>query len=409
MHYNCMPPHRLGLGRWWHLGANPETMLTFCHIGETRAILCDGEADAGHPRQTPPVTARREASDMRGITVDRQPKAVPAIVVAAATVVSSTLGAACLLSPPPSEAATVSEISNEIKDVKAQVEEMHARAEEASERVHETQIQMIDTETKVVETEDRLTKARSDLARQCQADYKAGGSVRSAQMEAILGSASFEDMEVNAKYATSLRDSIAESVRAIRSERDELSRQHEELERQREELEAGQREVDEKVSELEARLDSLSTEMRASIMTPAAGLAANRDDAYAIAMAIIGDDPVRKALIDAAYSCIGTPYGYGAYSPGVALDCSGFVAWSYSQIGVGLPHSSVSQCSRASSKSIDQLLPGDLIFWVGTSGGSASGSHVAMWLGNGTIIHASGPGVCVQGLYGGWNSCGSVI
>lgn len=384
-------------------------MLTFCHIGETRAILCDGEADAGHPRQTPPATAGREASDMRGITVDRKPKAVVTLAVASVTAAASALGAAVLVAPPPSEAASVAEVADEMKDVKTQVEEMHARAEEASERTHEVQIKLIDTETEVVKTEERLAEARSDLARQCQADYKTGGAVRSAQMEAVLGSSSFEEMEVNAKYATSLRDSIAESVRAVKADREELARQRDDLARQREELEASQRDVDAKVTELETRLSSLSDEMKAAIRTPAAGLEANKDDAYAIAMAIIGDDPVRKALIDAAYSCIGTPYGYGAYSPGVAIDCSGFVAWSYSQIGVGLPHSSVSQRSIASDKPLDQLLPGDLIFWVGTSGGSASGSHVAMWLGNGTIIHASGPGVCVQGLYGGWNACGSVI
>lgn len=346
---------------------------------------------------------------MLGTPVDRKPKVAVTFVMASVTVAASALGVAGLVAPPPSEAASVAEISNEIKEVKAQVEEMHARAEEASERTHEVQIKLIDTETEVVKTETRLTEARADLAHQCQADYKNGGTVRSAQMEAVLGSSSFEEMEVNAKYATSLRDSIADSVRTVKADREELSRQRDDLAKQRAELEASQRDVDAKVAELEAKLSSLSDEMRASIRTPAAGLEANKDDAYAIAMAIIGDDPVRKALIDAAYSCIGTPYGYGAYSPGVAIDCSGFVAWSYSQIGVGLPHSSVSQCSIASGKPIDQLLPGDLIFWVGTSGGSASGSHVAMWLGNGTIIHASGPGVCVQGLYGGWNACGSVL
>ena len=62
----------------------------------------------------------------------------------------------------------------------------------------------------------------------------------------------------------------------------------------------------------------------------------------------------------------------------------------------------------ATTCSLDDLQPGDLIFWVGTAGGSASGSHVAIYLGNGQIIHANGTEVAIGTLSSSWTSCGSI-
>ena len=119
-------------------------------------------------------------------------------------------------------------------------------------------------------------------------------------------------------------------------------------------------------------------------------------------------DDYRQAIIAAAYSQLGVPYVYGAESPGEALDCSGFTQYCYSAAGIDIPHSSVAQAGMADSCSIDDLQAGDLVFWEGTAGGSASGSHVAIYLGDGQIIHANGTEVAVGELSGSWTSCGSI-
>ena len=119
-------------------------------------------------------------------------------------------------------------------------------------------------------------------------------------------------------------------------------------------------------------------------------------------------DDARSAILAAAYSQLGVPYVYGAESPGVALDCSGFTQYCYSEAGIDIPHSSVAQASMADKTSIDDLQAGDLVFWEGTAGGSASGSHVAIYLGDGQIIHANGTEVAVGTLSNSWTSCGSI-
>ena len=119
-------------------------------------------------------------------------------------------------------------------------------------------------------------------------------------------------------------------------------------------------------------------------------------------------DDTRAAILAAAYSQLGVPYVYGAESPGVALDCSGFTQYCYSEAGIDIPHSSVAQAGMADKTSIDDLQAGDLVFWEGTAGGSASGSHVAIYLGDGQIIHANGTEVAVGTLSDSWTSCGSI-
>lgn len=119
-------------------------------------------------------------------------------------------------------------------------------------------------------------------------------------------------------------------------------------------------------------------------------------------------DDTRAAILAAAYSQLGVPYVYGAESPGEALDCSGFTQYCYSQAGIDIPHSSVGQAGMASTCDLDSLQAGDLVFWEGTASGSASGSHVAIYLGDGQIIHANGTEVAVGTLSNTWTSCGSI-
>ncbi|MBA3369077.1 MAG: C40 family peptidase, partial [Geodermatophilaceae bacterium] len=65
------------------------------------------------------------------------------------------------------------------------------------------------------------------------------------------------------------------------------------------------------------------------------------------------------------------------------FDCSGLTMYSYAAAGVSLPHSSKSQSTMGVAVSRDELLPGDLVFYYSPV------SHVAIYVGDGQIIHAS--------------------
>ncbi|MCH5341267.1 MAG: SH3 domain-containing protein [Acetatifactor sp.] len=87
------------------------------------------------------------------------------------------------------------------------------------------------------------------------------------------------------------------------------------------------------------------------------------------------------AVAEYALQFVGNPYVYGGTSLTKGADCSGFVMSVYANFGVSLPHSSAAD--RTQGYAVDGLenaQPGDLICYSG---------HVALYIGNGQIVHAS--------------------
>lgn len=104
-----------------------------------------------------------------------------------------------------------------------------------------------------------------------------------------------------------------------------------------------------------------------------------------------------QEVVDFALKYIGTPYVSGGNSLKSGVDCSGFVQQVYKQFDVNLDRSSRSQyASNGSSVKKADLKPGDLVFY-----GYSSVNHVAIYIGDGKIVHAPVPGktVCVAPLW----------
>ena len=103
-------------------------------------------------------------------------------------------------------------------------------------------------------------------------------------------------------------------------------------------------------------------------------------------------------VVGIAMRYLGTPYVWGGASPG-GFDCSGFVMYVFSQIGVSLPHNAAAQYGYGSPVSRDALQPGDLIFFDGLG-------HVGIYVGGGSFIHAphTGDVVKVSSLSGWYSS-----
>jgi cell wall-associated NlpC family hydrolase len=94
-----------------------------------------------------------------------------------------------------------------------------------------------------------------------------------------------------------------------------------------------------------------------------------------------------QAVVDYACQFVGNPYKYGGSSLTNGTDCSGFVMSVYAAFGVSLPHSSSSLRSVGYGVSVDEMQPGDIICYSG---------HVAIYVGNNTIVHASTPSTGIK-------------
>lgn len=96
-----------------------------------------------------------------------------------------------------------------------------------------------------------------------------------------------------------------------------------------------------------------------------------------------------NAIVNYAKQFIGNPYVYGGTSLTNGADCSGFVQSIYKHFGVNLPRTASAQAGAGYKVSFDNLQAGDLIFYSGDGGKSIT--HVAIYIGNSQIIHASTP------------------
>lgn len=90
-------------------------------------------------------------------------------------------------------------------------------------------------------------------------------------------------------------------------------------------------------------------------------------------------------LIEYAKQFLGNPYVYGGSSLTNGTDCSGFTMRIFEHFGYDLNRSSASQVNNGTKVAISEIQPGDLLFY--SYGGSIG--HVAIYIGNGQIIHAS--------------------
>ena len=95
-----------------------------------------------------------------------------------------------------------------------------------------------------------------------------------------------------------------------------------------------------------------------------------------------------------ALAQIGTPYEWGAETPGVAFDCSGLTQAAYAAAGIQLPRTAQAQYDAGPPVPAGQPLePGDLVFF-GTS--TSNVTHVGIVIGDGDMVDAPHTGADVR-------------
>jgi peptidoglycan DL-endopeptidase CwlO len=329
----------------------------------------------------------------------RTGRARPKIAAVAAISVITMVGGLALSAPVSADPKPT------LAEVQRRVDELHGQAEEASERYN------VATET-LAEIERRLAAAENDAQRQearvqkltadmggfAAATYRAGGLDPTVQ--AMLAEDP-DDFLARSSVIDAYATQQAEQLNAVAAERQQLEQKRlivdEELSRQaaiKALLAAEKKTVDSLVAEQEELLAKLTAEEKARIAREQqrARLAALAERDAASERISRSSTPApnvpasgRAAIaVQAALSKIGAPYVYGTAGPNT-FDCSGFTSWAWAQAGVSLSHSSSVQATQGTRVSVSQLQPGDILFY------DSPVSHVAMYIGDGMVVHASNP------------------
>lgn len=102
---------------------------------------------------------------------------------------------------------------------------------------------------------------------------------------------------------------------------------------------------------------------------------------------VMNYSPNRQALINYAEQFIGTPYVFGGTNLWSGIDCSSYTQQCFANsIGISLPRTSREQVHVGTAVSLTEAKAGDLLFYADATG---TIDHVAIYLGDGKIIHAA--------------------
>lgn len=249
-----------------------------------------------------------------------------------------------------------------------------------------------------------VQRSRGAVGRVARATYMSGGVESSLFL--LLSS---DPAEFNAQYESLQRVAAAtahtldlqrEREARLAAAEQQIAAQQQLAAQLREDKAAALAAVQEKVAaaeRLEAELEEqYAAELaaqhereRIESATAAAGaLAAQQERQSGGAALLAPDSPDQRitSVLDFALAQVGKGYALGTSGPS-QYDCSGLVMAAYAQAGVSLPHYTRYQAARTRPVSLAQARPGDLLFYFGLGA-----DHVAIYLGDGRMVHAANPG-----------------
>ncbi|MFG2513104.1 NlpC/P60 family protein [Streptomyces sp. NPDC048584] len=326
-------------------------------------------------------------------------------VVCAVTVLAlpGTAFAAPTPPPPPGTAASVTVVDEEdtaLEAVREKLEKLYREAavatdeyNAADEKAREQSAQIVALAKKIVEGRERLDELKTRAGAAAAAQYRGGGLPPEARLMLSDDPQDFLDGAGR----------VRQGERATNGLLGELTRTQEDLEQyaqdaegQMKKLEAGrkakataQKKIEKRIEEAE-KLESALAKEEKERLARLERRAAEAAQASWLSSGILDDikgEATHQGKKAVAYATaqIGKPYQWGAEGP-KTYDCSGLTSQAWISAGRGIPRTSQEQWKQLTHVAVEDMRPGDLVIYFGDA------SHVGMYVGDGTIVHAPRPG-----------------
>ncbi len=279
-----------------------------------------------------------------------------------------------------------------IDQVQTKVDRLYHEAEQASERYNEAKVELdelrkdLDALQADQDRQDgRLATVRQQVQDSIVSQYE--GTSLSAVGQAVVSDdpggflSQLTTISAYNDIQTQLLDGYATELKALDIRASATDDRRAQITALEEQLADDKATIDKKLAEAKDQLATLKEEERQELLASRSG-----------SVRLPSNVPVSgraAAAVGYALAQVGDSYVYGAAGPS-AFDCSGLTMMSWAQAGVGLPHSSSAQFGSGVHVSSGDLQPGDLVFYYSPI------SHVAIYIGNGLIVHAANPGTGVR-------------
>jgi cell wall-associated NlpC family hydrolase len=314
-----------------------------------------------------------------------------AVILSAATAAVSSAG--------PTQ-QDLSDATSRLRELNRTLDQLVEDFDAATVKLHEIQARLADTRAEATQAEEASRKARVLLGQRARAAYESVGS----GIDVLLGATTFADFNERLQFANSLAKmdvDAAAQAEVTQREADVASARLQQSLTERKNLldtlSSRQRQIESSIADQQSLINKLhkeisQQELQKVLSQPASPRSGGGPTPTPPPPPPPPPPPVPGAdtAVKAAYSALGVPYTWGGSNPDDGFDCSGLTMWSWAQAGVSLPHSSSAQYGAVPHVSKDGLQPGDLLFFYQPI------SHVAIYVGNNQMIHATHPGSVVS-------------
>jgi peptidoglycan DL-endopeptidase CwlO len=332
----------------------------------------------------------------------RRTHLVARLSIAVLLATSATVGATRLSSAAPSR-EEVEQAEARLDSLNRELSLMVEQYNQARLRLQEVQARLTDVRAQAQTAQATADRATTRLNSNAARAYQGVGS----QIALLFESASMGDFSDRLEFIGSMAQADSDlALEAELAKQDarwtaaELAATAEERQGIVDDLAAKQDQIEERVAEARDLFETLDRQYHDALEAQAAAEAAAGSGG--VDTSPIPPPPAPNAnvaaVLQAAYSVIGTPYQYGGTSPETGFDCSGFTMWAWAHAGVYLPHSSASQYASFPHVAQSDLQAGDLLFFYSPI------SHVGMYVGGGQMIHSPQTGSVVSVVSVYWDS-----
>ncbi|OJG80234.1 hypothetical protein RV10_GL004885 [Enterococcus pallens] len=311
----------------------------------------------------------------------------------------------------------ITELQERLSQLNDEISTTVVEQEQQEKKIQSLDQEIIIQEKKVADTTDKLTQLEKEIQER----------VRAIQLKDADRKVNFFQLEGWSKMLSSIKgvEKVRQSDDAKAKEYTELTenltKQQKELEKKRAEYQATQEQLNATMATQQSSKEQLEKELKDNEALLAQIQEEERRqeealksqqqallDQVILGQSLSTDEEVSdkaQAIILSAKKYLGVPYVWGGTTPN-GFDCSGLMQWVFAENGIGIPRVSQAQQAAVKEIPINEVQPGDLVFW------GRPAHHVALYIGDGYFIQAPQPGDVVKITHVSWypfESAGRVL